>query len=111
MPHRLSELDTWMTPSEGVESIEINSMMSLLNHFCESFIPIEFEPINDISDAFGVELFWNNTKIAEIYVAEDRNGIISNQFTTHCLLNWDKPVFGDISQTRSLIMQCVSLSM
>ncbi|MEM9153341.1 MAG: hypothetical protein AAGB19_23200 [Cyanobacteria bacterium P01_F01_bin.3] len=79
MPHALSRYENWMTPPDDVDSREVGSVLSLLDYLRSSDVPVEFQPINDIPGAFGAEIYFRSKKIAEIFVAENREGIIPKQ--------------------------------
>ena len=103
---KISEYRDWIISSSSLCYPEYRGLITLLEELDAAGLRLEFTPIDLLEDELGLELFFNGKKIAEVYCAEDRTGLIEGIYLVHTINNWAEARFFDINETVEAISLC-----
>jgi len=98
--------DKWGIDSSHSNEREYQGIQVLLTSIAQSIPTMDFTPIVDVPSAVGIELSFNGRKIAEVYCAENRDGLVPEMYQVHCIKDWLRSEILNVKQLQSLVIEC-----
>lgn len=98
--------------SEEVREECSKEELTLLNSFLEELekekTGFKFRIISDLKPELGLEIFNKSGKAAEIYCAEDADGVLTGLLQVNSLQNWLETRILSVKDTRDILVKlCV----